>query len=88
MALSARRNSVSSLLHKSNLFLLIFKSAKLCTFLTSYHYLPTSSLGVDHLIFDGGGGVQIPPKNIEHMFLVKKNVLQNSYEGKKNRAAL
>ena len=31
-------------------------------------------LGVDHLIFDpGGGGVQIPPKKIiEHVLLVKQ----------------
>ena len=32
-----------------------------------------SFLGVDHLIFDVGGCAN-PPKNIEHMFLVKKKI--------------
>ena len=47
-------------------------------------------LGVDHLIFDGGGGgvVEIPPKNIEHMLLVKKISCRILKEGKKYRAAL
>ena len=49
-------------------------------------------LGVDHLIFDGGGGggggCANPPKNIEHMFLVKKKILAEFLRRKKNRAAL
>ena len=53
--------------------MLIFSSSEL----VEPHIIPLKvRLGVDHLIFDGGG-VQIP-KKILSMFLVKKNFLQNS----------
>ena len=45
------------------------------------------NLGVDHLIFDGEV-VQIPSKISSICFWLEKNILQNSYEGKKYRAAL
>ena len=45
-------------------------------------------LGVDHLIFDGGGGCANPPKNIEHMFLVKKKFLAEFLRRKKKSSSL
>ena len=42
-------------------------------------------LGVDHLIFDSGGGgwCANPKKNIEHMLLVKKKCLAEFLRRKK-----
>ena len=44
-------------------------------------------LGVDHLIFDGGG-CENPKKNIEHMFLVKKKILAEFLRRKKKSSSL
>ena len=44
-------------------------------------------LGVDHLIFDGGG-CENPKKNIKHMFLVKKKILAEFLRRKKKSSSL
>ena len=65
--------------------MLIFSSSEL----VEPHIIPLKvRLGVDHLIFDGGGGgCANPKKNIEHMFLVKKKFPAEFLRRKKNRAA-